>query len=82
MIIDTPAKAPNTIPVIDLADAFTADFEKHRAIASAIHKACRETGFFTSRTTRSPGGRSRAIRLAAALYSICGSRCFGVRTPC
>jgi isopenicillin N synthase-like dioxygenase len=46
MIIYTPPKATRTIPIIDLAGAFTADLDKHRAIAWEIHKACRETGFF------------------------------------
>jgi isopenicillin N synthase-like dioxygenase len=46
MIIYTPPKAADRIPVIDLAGTFTADAAAHRAIAWEMHKACRETGFF------------------------------------
>lgn len=46
MIIYTPPKAADRIPVIDLDGTFTTDLETHRAIAWEVHKACRETGFF------------------------------------
>ena len=46
MILYTPPKAADHIPVIDFAGTFTADAEKNRAISWEVHKACRETGFF------------------------------------
>jgi isopenicillin N synthase-like dioxygenase len=46
MIIYTPPKAAEDIPVIDLAGSFSDASEAHRQIAWEIHKACRETGFF------------------------------------
>lgn len=45
MIVYTPPKAADHIPLIDLAASF-ADPEARRAVAWEIHKACRETGFF------------------------------------
>lgn len=46
MIIYTPPKAADRIPVIDLADTFADDADRHRNVAWEVHKACRETGFF------------------------------------
>jgi len=44
MIIYTPPKAAETIPVIDLGGAD--DASQRKRLAWEIHKACRETGFF------------------------------------
>jgi isopenicillin N synthase-like dioxygenase len=46
MIIYTPAKPAQSIPVIDLTDSFSPDLDKRKAVAWEIHKACRDTGFF------------------------------------
>jgi isopenicillin N synthase-like dioxygenase len=43
MLLYTPPRAATVIPVIELDDTTP---EKRIAIASAIHRACRETGFF------------------------------------
>ncbi|WP_448661960.1 isopenicillin N synthase family dioxygenase [Sphingomonas sp. CJ20] len=45
MIPYTPPKAATRIPVIDLAPSF-AEGPGRAAVAQAIHRACRETGFF------------------------------------
>ena len=46
MIIYTPPGPATDIPVIDLAGGFSADIAGRKAVAAAIHRACRETGFF------------------------------------
>jgi isopenicillin N synthase-like dioxygenase len=46
MIIYTPPKAPDSIPVIDLTTSFSDDPAARRDVAWQVHKACRETGFF------------------------------------
>jgi isopenicillin N synthase-like dioxygenase len=46
MIIYTPAQRPKVIPVIDLSGAFSSSPLDRNTVAHAIHKACRETGFF------------------------------------
>ncbi len=46
MIPYTPPRAADHIPVIDLAGSFD-DAATQTAVAWQIHKACRETGFFT-----------------------------------
>ncbi|HEY0269551.1 MAG TPA: 2-oxoglutarate and iron-dependent oxygenase domain-containing protein [Sphingomonas sp.] len=45
MIVYTPPKAADHIPLIDLAGSFD-DAEVRRRVAWDIHRACRETGFF------------------------------------
>ena len=45
MIVYTPPKAADRIPLIDLDGSFD-DAGRRRRIAWNIHKACRETGFF------------------------------------
>lgn len=45
MIPYTPPKAATRIPVVDLSGSF-ADGPDRAAAAAAIHRACRETGFF------------------------------------
>jgi isopenicillin N synthase-like dioxygenase len=46
VIIYNPPKTPETIPLIDLSDSFSPDIERRKAVAWAMHKAARETGFF------------------------------------
>jgi isopenicillin N synthase-like dioxygenase len=46
MIIYTPPKPADHIPVVDLAGSFADDAAARRAVAWEIHKACREAGFF------------------------------------
>lgn len=46
MILYTPPHAAQEIPVIDLADSFSADLARRQEVAWNIHKACRDTGFF------------------------------------
>lgn len=45
MIIYTPASPAKAVPIIDLADVDISDAARDVA-AQAIHRACRETGFF------------------------------------
>ncbi|MCC4981717.1 2-oxoglutarate and iron-dependent oxygenase domain-containing protein, partial [Klebsiella pneumoniae] len=42
----TPPSVAKDIPVIDLAESFSHDIEKRKAVAWEIHKAARQTGFF------------------------------------
>ena len=46
MIIYTPPKPADHIPVVDLSGTQDADPEAQKKAAWDIHKACRETGFF------------------------------------
>jgi len=46
MIVYTPPKPADSIPVIDLTNSFSPDIEERKKVAWEIHKACRETGFF------------------------------------
>jgi isopenicillin N synthase-like dioxygenase len=46
MIIYTPPKPADHIPVVDLADTHGGDPSTLKRAAWEIHKACRETGFF------------------------------------
>ncbi|EJD6546897.1 MULTISPECIES: isopenicillin N synthase family dioxygenase [Klebsiella pneumoniae complex] len=46
MVIYTPPSVAKDIPVIDLAESFSHDIEKRKAVAWEIHKAARQTGFF------------------------------------
>ena len=45
MIVYTPARAADHIPLIDLSGSFEEDAARAR-VARDIHRACRETGFF------------------------------------
>jgi isopenicillin N synthase-like dioxygenase len=54
MLIYTPPQRPKSIPVIDLSDAFSSRQADREAVAGAIHKACRETGFFYAANHRVP----------------------------
>jgi isopenicillin N synthase-like dioxygenase len=46
MLIYTPPQRPKSIPVVDLSGAFSSRTESVNSVAGAIHRACRETGFF------------------------------------
>jgi isopenicillin N synthase-like dioxygenase len=46
MIIYTPPGPAENIPVVDIADSFSPDIEKRRAVAWEIHRSARDTGFF------------------------------------
>ena len=46
MLIYTPPAAPTAIPLVDLGGSFGSNAPARRAAADAIHRACRETGFF------------------------------------
>jgi isopenicillin N synthase-like dioxygenase len=46
MIVYTPPKPAESIPVIDLSGSFSSKLENRKAVAWEIHKACRDTGFF------------------------------------
>src|SRR5437660_1329456 len=46
MIIYTPPKPPDHIPVVDLSETFSGNATTRKKVAWEIHKACRETGFF------------------------------------
>lgn len=46
MIVYTPPKPAQTIPVIDIAGSYAADAGERRRVAWEIHKTCRDTGFF------------------------------------
>ena len=39
-------KTASALPIVDLADSFSPDADRRRAIAWEVHKACRDTGFF------------------------------------
>jgi isopenicillin N synthase-like dioxygenase len=54
MIIYTPPKPATSIPVIDLADSFSADPAARQRVAAQIHRACRENGFFYIANHRVP----------------------------
>jgi len=46
MILYTPPKPADHIPIVDLSSSFSADTAARKKVAWDIHKACRETGFF------------------------------------
>ena len=46
MLVYTPPQRSKSIPVIDLAGASSLEPAEIKAVAAAIHRACRETGFF------------------------------------
>lgn len=54
MIIYTPPKAADHIPVIDLEGSFSDNPEDRKAVAWDVHKACRDTGFFYVKNHRVP----------------------------
>jgi len=54
MLLYSPPKAATSIPVVDLGASFSADASTHKPIAAAIHRACRETGFFYIANHRVP----------------------------
>lgn len=46
MIIYTPPASPTSIPIIDLDGTLAPNSQARAVAAAAIHRACRETGFF------------------------------------
>ena len=46
MIVYTPPKPADSIPVIDLGPSFSDDLDVRKAVAWEIHKTARDTGFF------------------------------------
>jgi isopenicillin N synthase-like dioxygenase len=46
VIVYTPPKPADRIPIIDLTDSFSPALADRQKLAWEIHKACRETGFF------------------------------------
>lgn len=46
MIIYTPARSADSIPLIDMIGSFSPDLAERKKVAWKIHKACRDTGFF------------------------------------
>ncbi|HKT86368.1 MAG TPA: 2-oxoglutarate and iron-dependent oxygenase domain-containing protein [Novosphingobium sp.] len=46
MIVYTPPRPAETIPVIDLEPSFGSDLAQRKAVAWEIHKTARDTGFF------------------------------------
>lgn len=46
MVIYTPPKPAESIPIIDLGPSFCGGTAGKQAVAFEIHKACRDTGFF------------------------------------
>jgi isopenicillin N synthase-like dioxygenase len=46
MIIYTPPAPADHIPVVDVRASFSSSLDARRSVAEAIHRACRDTGFF------------------------------------
>jgi isopenicillin N synthase-like dioxygenase len=46
MLVYQPPLAPKNIPVVDLTPSFSGDMARIDSVAAAIHRACREMGFF------------------------------------
>lgn len=71
MIIYTPAKAPDSIPIIDLAPYFSDDTEDKKAVAWEVHKASRETGFFYIKNHGIPVERmAQHLELARTFFDL------------
>jgi isopenicillin N synthase-like dioxygenase len=71
MIIYTPAKAPDSIPLIDLAPYFSGDTEAKKAVAWEVHKAARETGFFYIKNHGIPVERMKEhLELARSFFNL------------
>ena len=66
MIIYTPPHPPTSIPVVDLDPSFSGGPDGRSEVAQAIHRACRETGFFYVKNHRVPdvliAGQFKAAR--------------------
>ena len=60
MLIYTPPQPPQQLPLIDFSPAFSDDLRQRKALAWALHKACRETGFFLLRNHRVPSALIQA----------------------
>lgn len=61
MIIYTPPGPAENIPVVDMADSFSPDIEKRRAVAWEIHRSARDTGFFYIKNHGVPNEALRGI---------------------
>lgn len=71
MIVYTPAKAADSIPVIDIAPFFSDDIEQRKAVAWEVHKASRETGFFYIENHGIPLERvNEHLRLAREFFAL------------
>jgi isopenicillin N synthase-like dioxygenase len=46
MIVYEPPEKISKIPIVDFAGAYSPEVADREAVAAAIHRACRETGFF------------------------------------
>ena len=71
MHIYTPAKAPDSIPIIDLAPYFSKEVEAKKAVAWEVHKAARETGFFYIKNHGMPLERmEKHLELARTFFDL------------
>lgn len=71
MIIYEPPHAATEIPVIDLADSYSDDIEKRKAVAWEIHKACVDTGFFYIKNHTVPQeAMDNQLKLAAEFFEL------------
>ena len=71
MIIYQPAKAAESIPVIDLAPYFSSDLATRKKVAWELHKAARETGFFYAINHGIPPERlDQHLELARKFFSL------------
>ena len=71
MIIYTPAKAAERIPVIDLSPYLSGDTEAKKTVAWEVHKASRETGFFYIRNHGVPFERmEQHLELARMFFDL------------
>jgi len=70
MIVYTPPAAARAIPVIDMAGSFAAGAARD-AVAQAIHRAARETGFFYVTGHGVPAGTMAAqLAMTRALFAL------------
>jgi isopenicillin N synthase-like dioxygenase len=71
MIIYSPPGPAAAIPLIDLADSFSSDIEKRKAVAWEIHKTCRDTGFFYAKNHGVPGAVTAGqLQLAKEFFGL------------
>ncbi|MDE0513036.1 MAG: isopenicillin N synthase family oxygenase [Gammaproteobacteria bacterium] len=71
MIIYTPAKAADRIPIVDLAPYLSGDTEAKKTVAWEVHKASRETGFFYIRNHGVPFERmEQHLELARMFFDL------------
>lgn len=71
MILYEPPHAATEIPLIDLADSYSDDLEKRKAVAWEIHKACVDTGFFYIKNHTIPQNvMDNQLKLAAQFFEL------------